>query len=138
MEASRLEVEFFGMVNAVLHAGGCLCGAVRFEAEGAPKWTAYCHCHSCRKHTGAPVSAFAGFERVQVRLTSGQLVSYASSPGVKRGFCGTCGSTLTYEGERWASEIHFHVGAFDRPQEFSPQGHAFAEERLPWFHLTET
>lgn len=126
------------MVNAVLHTGGCLCGAIRFEAEGVPKWTSYCHCNSCRKHTGAPASAFAGFERVQVRFTSGQLATYASSPGVKRGFCGTCGSTLTYEGERWASEIHFHVGAFDRPQDFSPLGHAFAEERLPWFHLTET
>ncbi len=126
------------MVNAVLHTGGCLCGAIRFEAEGVPKWTSYCHCNSCRKHTGAPASAFAGFERVQVRFTSGQLATYASSPGVNRGFCGTCGSTLTYEGERWASEIHFHVGAFDRPQDFSPLGHAFAEERLPWFHLTET
>ncbi len=123
---------------AVLHSGGCLCGAVRFEAEGAPKWTAYCHCNSCRKHTGAPVSAFAGFERVHVRFTRGQLATYASSPGVKRGFCSTCGSTLTYEGERWASEVHFHVGAFDQPQDFPPQGYAFPEERLPWFHLTET
>ncbi|MDZ4741765.1 MAG: GFA family protein [Alphaproteobacteria bacterium] len=122
----------------MLHSGGCLCGAIRFEAKGAPKWTAYCHCHSCRKHTGAPVLAFGGFERVNVRFTSGQLATYASSPGVKRGFCGTCGSTMTYEGERWASEVHFHVGALDRPQDFSPQGHAFPAERLPWLHLTET
>jgi len=126
------------VVSAVLHSGGCLCGAIRFEAKGAPKWTAYCHCHSCRKHTGAPVLAFGGFERVNVRFTSGQLATYASSPGVKRGFCGTCGSTMTYEGERWASEVHFHVGALDRPQDFSPQGHAFPAERLPWLHLTET
>lgn len=45
---------------------------------------------------------------------------------------------MTYEGERWASEVHFHVGAFDRPQDFPPQRHAFREERLSWFHLSET
>lgn len=138
MGAAGIEAQLFRMTSEVVHSGGCLCGAVRFEARGPAKWTAYCHCHSCRKHTGAPVSAFGGFERVNVRFTSGQLATYASSPGVKRGFCGTCGSTMTYEGERWASEVHFHVGAFDRPQDFSPQGHAFPAERLPWLHLTET
>jgi hypothetical protein len=124
------------MVSDV-HGGGCLCGAVRFEVRGTPKWTAYCHCGSCRKHTGAPVSAFAGFERTQVTLTKGQLAIFVSSPGVTRGFCSVCGSTLTYEGDRWPSEMHFHVGAFDLPQDFPPTGHAFAEERLPWLHITE-
>ena len=83
------------------------------------------------------MSAFAGFERAQVSLTKGQLATFASSPGVKRGFCSTCGSTLTYEGDRWPTEIHFHVGAFDMPQDFPPTGHAFVEERLPWLHITE-
>jgi hypothetical protein len=124
------------MVSDV-HTGGCLCGAVRFEVCGPAKWTAYCHCQSCRKHTGAPVSAFAGFERSQVSFTKGQLATFASSPGVKRGFCAVCGSTLTYEGDRWPSEMHFHVGAFDMPQDFPPEGYAFAEERLPWLHITE-
>jgi len=117
------------------HEGGCLCGAVRFEVTGPPKWTSYCHCHSCRKHTGAPVSAFAGYERTHVRFTQGQLATFASSAGVLRGFCALCGSTLTYEGDRWPTEMHFHVGAFDAPVLFVPDGEAFAEERLSWLHL---
>ena len=125
------------MVND-LHAGGCLCGAARFEVRGAAKWTAYCHCHSCRKQTGAPVSAYAGFERTQVTFTQGAPTMFASSPGVKRGFCGVCGSTLTYEGERWPTEIHIHAGALDMPQDFPPKGNAFAEERVSWFHISET
>jgi hypothetical protein len=124
-------------MSEAVHRGGCLCGAVRFEAQGAPKWTAYCHCNSCRKHTGAPVAAFAGFEREQVAASGAELARFVSSPGVRRGFCSVCGSTLTYEGDRWPSEIHLHVGAFDRPQDFPPQGHAFAEERLPWLHISE-
>ena len=117
------------------HSGGCLCGAVRFDAAGPPKWTAYCHCQSCRRHTGAPVSAFAGFEREQVTVVGESFSRYASSPGVQRGFCSLCGSTLSYEGERWPSEFHIHIGAFDRPQDFPPHREAFVEERIPWLHL---
>lgn len=117
--------------------GGCLCGAVRFTTEGAPKWTSYCHCASCRRHTGAPVAAYAGFERDKVRFTRGALARYASSPGVHRGFCSQCGSTLSYEGARWPTELHLHVGAFDDPAPYAPRGHAFADERLAWLHLTD-
>ncbi|HYD46520.1 MAG TPA: GFA family protein [Phenylobacterium sp.] len=117
--------------------GRCLCGAIRFEVEGPAKWTGYCHCHSCRKHTGAPVSAFAGFEREAVRWLEGEPRKYASSPGVLRGFCGTCGSVMTYEGDRWPTEVHFHIGAFDDPEAFPPAGHSNAEERLSWLHITD-
>lgn len=137
MAAAGFDVELRRLMSSVVHTGGCLCGAVRFEARGPAKWAAYCHCNSCRRHTGAPVSAFAGFERDNVTFTKGQLAVYDSSPGVKRGFCGHCGSTLTYEGARWASEIHLHVGAFDLPQDFPPKGAAFVEERLVWLHLSE-
>jgi len=42
--------------------GGCLCGAVRFVAIGRPKAVYWCHCQSCRSHTGAPVAVFALFD----------------------------------------------------------------------------
>jgi hypothetical protein len=43
--------------------GGCLCGMVRFIATGQPKGIYWCHCQSCRNHTGAPASVFAAFDR---------------------------------------------------------------------------
>lgn len=119
------------------HEGGCLCGRVRFRVVGPAKWTAYCHCRSCRKQTGAPVSAYAGFEREQAAFTAGEMAIYASSEGVRRGFCPTCGSPLTYEGSRWPTEIHFHISAFDRPEDFPPTDQAFAEERLAWLPAFE-
>jgi hypothetical protein len=47
--------------------GGCLCGAFRFIATGQPKGIYWCHCQSCRKHTGAPVSVFVAFAREAYR-----------------------------------------------------------------------
>ena len=118
-----------------MREGGCLCGAIRFEAEDAPKWTSYCHCTSCRRQTGAPVAAYAGFDAGKVRFVQGEPAYFESSSGVRRGFCPRCGSTLTFEGARWPGEIHLHVGVFDDPASLAPTGQAFAEERLPWLHL---
>ena len=112
--------------------GGCLCGAVRFRASGAPKWTIWCHCQSCRKHSGAPAAAFAAFDETDVEVTSGEITKFASSPGTRRGFCSMCGSTLTCEGDRTPGELHFHIGAFDRPEALPPMAEVFPEERLPW------
>ena len=125
------------MTADIVHNGGCMCGAVKFQVHGTPKWVGYCHCGSCRKHTGAPISAYAGYERDHVRYLTPMPRYFASSPGVKRGYCGECGATLSYEGERWPTEIHFHVGAFERPEDFPPTGHAFKEERLPWLHVDD-
>mgnify|MGYP001828849422 CR=1 FL=1 len=69
------------------HPGGCLCGAIRFQAIGAPLWTAYCHCQSCRRATGSPVAAFAGFPADRFVVTRGAPRRRQSSPGVVRSFC---------------------------------------------------
>ena len=114
--------------------GSCLCGAVRFVATGQPESVAWCHCESCRKHSGAPVSVFVAFKRDAYVVTEGQITKFNSSPGRWRGFCARCGSTLTCEGER-SNETHFHVGAFRDAAQFQPTRHIFPEERLPWLHL---
>ena len=117
--------------------GGCLCGAVRFRANGAPRWIGWCHCQSCRRHSGAPVSVFVAFARADVQATGGAMTRFQSSPGTRRGFCATCGSTLTCEGDARPDELHIHVGAFDDAAGLAPTFHIYAEERLPWLCLAE-
>jgi hypothetical protein len=118
--------------------GRCLCGSVRFVATGQPKGVAWCHCQSCRKHSGAPVSVFVVFGRDAYTVTEGEITRFNSSPGRLRGFCARCGSTLTCEGES-SPDVHFHVGAFafKDAANFKPTQQFFPEERLPWFPLTE-
>lgn len=109
--------------------GGCMCGAVRYEGTGQPLHTGYCHCRSCRHHTGAAVAGMLVFERDKVRITAGTLGLYASSPGIERGFCGRCGTSLTWEGH---GLIFLHIGTLDDPDGHPPTLHWRYEERSPW------
>ena len=116
--------------------GGCLCGAVRFVATGLPKGAYWCHCQSCREHSGAPASVFVAYERAAYTMTKGEIAKFDSTPGrTRRGFCVRCGSTLTCESARLPTETHFCVGAFDRAAELTPTRHVFPEEHLPWVHM---
>jgi len=115
--------------------GGCLCGAVRFIATGQPKGVYWCHCHSCRKHSGAPVSVYVAFAHAAYTVTKGEISKFDSTPGrTRRGFCAKCGSTLTCESAGLPTETHFPVGAFDEAARLEPTRHVFPEERLPWLH----
>jgi hypothetical protein len=118
-----------------VYSGRCLCGAIKFEARGKPKGIFWCHCDSCRRHTGAPVSVFAGFANDAVAVTQGEITTFKSSPGTTRGFCARCGSTLTCATVRLATETHYHIGAFERAAELAPKRHLFENEQLPWLRL---
>ncbi len=119
--------------------GGCMCGAVRYEAVGEPFWVGHCHCNSCRRHTGAPVVTFVGFKEDQVTFTKGDRQIYNSSPGVGRAFCGHCGTPLTWEGV-WGdhgSIVEVHISTLDDPGAFVPQSHVYHEERIAWFDVAD-
>jgi hypothetical protein len=117
------------------HGGCCLCGRVRFTATGSPRWVAHCHCESCRRATGAPVTTYASFEAAGFAWSGSPPQVFESSPGVRRRFCGHCGSPLTYDADRWPGEIHVHVSTLECPGDFPPRLHAYVAERIPWLEL---
>ena len=117
--------------------GGCLCGAVRFEAHGAPLWVAHCHCTSCRRTTASAFTTYAGYRPDDVAFLSGQPKKHRSSPGVMRGFCADCGTALSFESERWPDEIHLFVCTFDDPGDFAPEAHVFTAESVSWLNLAD-
>ncbi len=118
--------------------GGCHCGAMRYEATGAPLYVPFCHCETCRKTTGAPVVMFIMFKKEQVRFTQGERKVYRSSPAVKRTFCPDCGTPLSYEGD-WGVNtiIEFYVSTLDDPEHFVPDRHVFYGELISWFDIAD-
>jgi hypothetical protein len=117
--------------------GGCLCGAVRFRVELPVKWCAHCHCAYCRRAHGAAFVTWVGARASGFRLTTGEaaLRWYASSPGARRGFCGACGSTLFFEGDRWPDEVHVVLANIDGEVTVPPRAHVFFDQHVAWVEL---
>jgi hypothetical protein len=115
-----------------VYVGGCLCGAVRYQLEGAVSNPCFCHCASCRRATGASMVPWGTFARAAVRITRGQLSEYRSSPQVWRGFCARCGTPLTYRRETRGEEIDVTLGTLDDPALIAPLMHLWVQDELPW------
>lgn len=81
------------------YEGACFCGAVEFEATGAPALQGYCHCVDCRTWLGAPVNAYTLWAPEAVKVTKGaeNLGAYAKTERSLRKFCRTCGGAVMSE-----------------------------------------
>jgi len=113
--------------------GGCLCGAVRYRIEsGTPLSSAVCHCHTCRRITGAPAVAWAEFPRAGFAFTAGQPRGFQSSAAVVRTFCDRCGSALTYANAHTGDRIEVTTATLDHPETMVPDREVWLEHRLPW------
>ena len=58
--------------------GGCLCGAVRYQAEADPMRAVICHCVICRRVSGAPMMCFVHFPAEAFRWLGSPLKRYFS------------------------------------------------------------
>lgn len=130
------------MSNDITRHGGCLCGAIRFEAQGAPISANYCHCQMCRKAGGAPVVAWAMYRPDKVRVT-GVLKFYRSSEKAERGFCPQCGSAMMWRrigraGGKPVEALDLTAGCFDDPRGLQPASHIFMESAIPWLHIHDS
>jgi hypothetical protein len=114
------------------HAGGCLCGAIRYRVTGAPLSSVICHCVSCRRASGAPTVAWIEVDRKGFEFIAGEPAAFRSSPGVVRRFCGTCGSALTYEAESRPGSIDVTTGTLDAPHGFPPTAEVWLDDRVHW------
>ncbi len=108
--------------------GGCLCGAVRVAASGAPLRVGICHCLDCRKHHGALFYAAAVFPAAAVTVT-GAVGDYEG-----RCFCPRCGSSVF---ARSGDEVEVHLGALDAPDVFVPSYELWCLRREGWLPVFE-
>jgi hypothetical protein len=108
--------------------GGCQCGAVRFAAAGPLGRASLCHCRMCQKAFGGFYGPLVGLPGL--RWTRGAPRYFASSNRVKRGFCGDCGTPLTFEPD--GGVIDVAIGALDDPAAARPAVQLATDQRLPW------
>lgn len=123
------------MSNEII-TGRCLCGKISYRVTGPQIWSGYCHCESCRRFSGAVVTNWLGIRDTDLVFDHAQPRIYQSR-GVKRGFCPGCGSSLTYQAERFPDYIQLHVGTLDEPARIKPQDHVHYADKVDWFEVTD-
>jgi hypothetical protein len=125
------------MAKAKIYTGGCLCGAVRFEAEGPPLKPHTCSCKMCQRHSGALTTAWVEFPKDKVRWTgkAGAPALYKSSQITRRAFCAKCGSTLGAVDV--APTAGLLLGVFDKAhlKELAPRYHSYRGGRPNWWSV---
>lgn len=137
------------MSEHTLHAS-CLCGRIRWQVEGplprpqelagplAPLSMSHCHCTRCRKAHGAPYATYVVAREGQLRITQGSehVVRFASSPGMRRPFCGICGSVVP-DGVPWDGWVGMPAGCFDDDPGVTPTSHIFTGSKAPWVTIDD-
>lgn len=127
--------------NPDIHCGGCLCGAVRYEAAGKPQIVAHCHCEDCQRGSGAGHSTGAMFRVDNFRL-NGRVAEYKhqSNHGnqVTRTFCPTCGSPIFGRNSGLPKYVTVSLGTLDDSSMFEPEVVVFARNKKPWDVMDDT
>lgn len=116
--------------------GGCLCGAVRYRATPTHREGYYCHCRMCQLAFGNTRAAFVNLRKDEVEWTRGAPSCYASSAFAQRGFCGQCGTPLSFEYDS-SQRMDLSVGSLDDPGAFTPASHFAIEARVAAWHCED-
>jgi hypothetical protein len=124
-------------MSEAVHAGGCHCGAVRYEFRGEPSWSGHCHCSMCRRASGAPFVTWLAVPTAAFRFTRGGVKSYASSDRALRGFCAECGTPLTFVYHHRPEALGLTATSLDDAAWLKPGAHIFWNDRLPWLRFAD-
>jgi hypothetical protein len=121
--------------------GGCLCGAVRYEADVKPAFAVHCYCRQCQHITGAGHASQFALPSASVTL-HGKVSRYElkaeSGNSVTSAFCPVCGSPIFKQSEGYSQFKVFHAATLDDPSRFEPQESVWTSQRQPWDLIDET
>jgi len=112
--------------------GGCFCGAIRYEADGAPFREHNCHCSICRRTSGAPFLSMFSVRSIEFHVMKGQPTRFNSTAKSVRSFCSRCGTPLTGEHADFPEEIGITTASLDNPNLMPPRVNIHTGSRLEW------
>ena len=113
--------------------GSCLCGGVHYELQGDLRNSVACHCVQCRKTSGHFVAATSAARGdVTVR---GEVRWYHASDTARRGFCGTCGSSLFWDGP--GENLSIHAGTLDGETGLALIGHIYCADKGDYYQISD-
>ena len=118
-------------------AGGCQCGAVRYESSAPPIRPSLCHCRMCQMAYGNVFGALVSFPWQSFRFTAGAPKLYRSSKIALRGFCAACGTPLAFADDAEPEQVAVTIGSLDHPEIAPPVVHWGVESWVPWLRMDD-
>jgi hypothetical protein len=122
-------------------AGGCACGAVRYQLGALPMFVHCCHCRDCQRQTGSAFVLNALIETDRIALLAGdpQPVAVPTDSGRPHRIfrCPNCGTAVWSEYGGVAALRFVRVGTLDEPAALPPDIHIYIRSRLPWVRLPD-
>jgi hypothetical protein len=117
-------------------AGGCLCGAVRYEVKAEePLGARYCWCRVCQ-YLGCGTGAVGALFRAEDVAVSGPLTDYVcqadSGSTMHRRFCTRCGTPVFSEAEERPNLIFVRAGTLDDPNLAAPSATIWSTSAPNW------
>lgn len=117
-------------IPAPPYAGGCLCGAVRYQLSARPIGVNACHCMDCKKLTGAThllmllcnrddFTATGETDRYRKRADSGREIDLVR--------CASCGTRLWHDGLSAPQYVFVAAGTLDDPSWAVPASHIWTK-----------
>ena len=120
------------MTKPEIHEGGCLCGAIRYRATGAPLRVGLCHCGQCRRQTGSALPSFVTWPRQAIEIIKGKPAGIRLSDFATREFCRDCGSPLFWRADK-GEDLTVLLGSLDDAEAMpKPSYELWTERRLHW------
>ena len=107
------------------YAGGCACGAVRYEITSEPAVSLHCQCLHCQKRSGTGHSSYLVFPQRDGVTMSGETKTWrvAGDSGQEKdhAFCPACGAPVYLTFVPNPAMLAVHAGSLDDPAQFEPQ-----------------
>ena len=118
-----------------MRAGGCQCGAVRYEITGEPIALYVCHCRECQKQSASAFGLSLEVARSSLRLMRGTPRRWTRPADSGRRlaclFCPDCGTRLWHEAaDRRAPTLTVKGGSLDEPPDLSAAVHIWTARKL--------
>jgi hypothetical protein len=106
---------------------------VRYTVRGPLGGILLCHCGQCRRVHGY-LGAFSSGARADVDLQGAEAIVWFASARGRRGFCGTCGSSLFFEpiGE---DRLAISAGGLDQPTGLEVIGHEYVANKADYVRI---
>lgn len=118
--------------------GGCLCGAIRYRLDGEIEESAYCHCRTCQRQSGAPVVAWFAIAPASFAYTKGKPKGHRASDRATREFSGDCGTYLLFREDDATASLGVNTATLDDPAQVPPTFHIWHESHISWFDTADT